>query len=259
MDASLWLSLALSGIVGFSLGVFGGGGSILAVPMLVYVTGVAPASAVGMSLAIVGATSLTASYAHHRRGQVQLRAAALFGGAGIVTAFVGAKLTGLVSGSALMLVFAALMVLVGGWMFVGTKKIEPIQMKKGRTRPRVVHTLLAGAAVGAVTGFLGVGGGFLVVPALIAFTGLDMRAAVGTSLFVIAINSAAGFVGHLDDGRLDFPLLAMLTAMALIGALVGERTTRHVSVDRLRGSFALFVIVVGVAVAVVTCLGGNKG
>src|SRR6185436_6731508 len=110
VDSTLALSLALCGLIGFALGAFGGGGSILAVPVLVFVTRIAPSAAVAMSLAIVGTTSLAASYAHHRRGQVRLQVALLFGGSGILTAFLGAKLTHLVSGRVLMLSFAALMV-----------------------------------------------------------------------------------------------------------------------------------------------------
>src|SRR6186713_1642847 len=127
MDPFLVSSLLLSGVIGLSLGIFGGGGSILAVPVLVLVTQLAPASAVGTSLAMVGTTSLIASYAHHRRGQVKFNVALLFGLSGVVTAFLGAKLTGLVSGSVIMRAFAALMLLVGvGMLFskgrMGTAK-----------------------------------------------------------------------------------------------------------------------------------------
>lgn len=191
-------SVLLSCVIGLALGIFGGGGSILAVPVLVLVTHLAPAGAVGTSLAMVGTTSLIASYAHHRQGLVKPKVALLFGLSGVVTAFLGARLTGLVSGSVIMHGFAVMM---------------------------------AGAGVGLVTGFLGVGGGFLVVPALIAFAGLDMREAVGTSLLVIAINSAAGFLGHLGSGQLDVSLIAGLTAAAVAGALVGERIARHMEGD----------------------------
>jgi uncharacterized membrane protein YfcA len=259
VDALLVLSLALSGLIGFALGVFGGGGSILAVPMLVFVTRVTPSAAVGMSLAIVGATSLVAGYAHHRRGQVRPKVALLFGGAGVVTAFLAARLTHLVAGDVLMLSFAALMILVGGWMLTGAGQVHPSEHRDesaaGPRRPRRMQAFLAGAVVGGITGFLGVGGGFLVVPALIAFAGLGMREAVGTSLLVIAINSAAGFVGHLGTGSLDFGLVAALTLAAVGGAVVGERAGRAVSIAKLRYGFAVFVIAVGVAVAVSSVYG----
>ncbi len=250
MDPLLILSLALSGVIGFALGVFGGGGSLLAVPMLVFVTGVAPPTAVGMSLAIVGATSLVAGWAHHRRGHVRFGVALPFGGAGIVTAFLGARLTHFVPGHVLMLSFAALMLLVGGWMLRSTR---PVQSREHRhenaaepRRPRTLHALVAGAVLGGLTGFLGVGGGFLVVPALIAFAGLGMREAVGTSLLVIAINSAAGFAGHLGTGDLDFGVVAGLTIAAIAGAVAGERKGRAVSLAKLRRGFAILVIAVGI-------------
>lgn len=211
-----------------------------------------------MSLAIVGATSLIGSYAHHRRGQLDSRVALLFGGAGVTTAYLGARLTHLASGRVLMLSFATLMVVVGAWMLLGQRRAAAAADADGPSRLRPAHALLAGAAVGGVTGFLGVGGGFLVVPALIAFTGLGMRKAVGTSLLVIAINSAAGFLGHLSSDRLDFELVALLTAVAIVGMVAGEQVARRVSVLKLRAGFALFVIVVGIAVVALNGFNANR-
>jgi len=249
MDPSLISSLLLSGLIGLSLGIFGGGGSILAVPVLVLVTRLAPAAAVGTSLAIVGTTSLVAGFAHYRRGQVKPNVALLFGLSGVVTAFIGAKLTALVSGSVLMHSFAALMLIVGVGMLFGKRQSAGVEGTGSPPRSRLTASVLAGAAVGLITGFLGVGGGFLVVPALTVFGGLDMRKAVGTSLSVIAINSAAGFLGHLDSSHLDLTLAAPLTAAAVAGALVGERVARHVSANKLRRAFGLVVVAVGLTVA----------
>jgi len=249
-------SVLLSGAIGLALGIFGGGGSILAVPVLVLVTHLAPAGAVGTSLAMVGTTSLTASYAHHRQGLVKPKVALLFGLSGVATSFLGAKLTGLVSGSVIMNAFAALMLVVGVGLLLGKNRIvtAPGEAPRGGAKPTAA--VLAGAGVGLVTGFLGVGGGFLVVPALIAFAGLNMREAVGTSLLVIAINSAAGFVGHLGGGQLDAGLIAVLTAAAVVGALVGERFARHISTLRLRRGFGLLVVGVGVAVVLALAYDG---
>jgi uncharacterized membrane protein YfcA len=259
MEPIVVSSLLLSGVIGLSLGIFGGGGSILAVPMLVLVTQLAPAAAVGTSLAMVGTTSLIASYAHHRRGQVKFNVALLFGLSGVVTAFLGAKLTGLVSGSVIMRAFAALMLLVGVGMLFSKGRMGTAKANAPRGRSRPMASVLAGAVVGLVTGFLGVGGGFLVVPALIAFAGLDMREAVGTSLLVIAINSAAGFVGHLGGGQLNAGLITLLTTAAVVGALAGERVARQVSTTKLRRGFGLIVIVVGVTVALAGGLGSPAG
>jgi uncharacterized membrane protein YfcA len=253
VDTALALSVVLGALIGLALGLFGGGGSILAVPVLVYVGRLAPAAAVASSLAIVGATSSAAAYVHQRRGHVRPSVGAVFGGAGIVTALLGARLTPLVPERVLMLAFAGLMVVVGGLMLArphATSGQEDVPRE-----PRLVRAVLAGAAVGGLTGFLGVGGGFLVVPALIAFAGLDMRTAVGTSLVVIAINSGAGFIGHAAS-RLDYRLIGMLTAGAVLGALAGERLARRVSTEKLRRGFALFVIAVGALVAASGSPGG---
>jgi uncharacterized membrane protein YfcA len=250
MDSTLVSSLLLSGVIGLLLGTFGGGGSLLAVPVLVFVTHLAPAAAVGTSLAMVGTTSLVASYVHYRRGQVRVATALLFGFSGILPAFLGGKLTGLVSGSVILDSFAALMLLVGvGTLMRGDQNSANVtRAPVGRRRP--VVAIAAGAGLGLVTGFLGVGGGFLVVPALIALAGLDLREAIGTSLLVIAVNSAAGFVGHLGEGQLDAGLTVMLTSAAVAGALAGERVARLVSTARLRRGLGFIVIAVGITTAV---------
>lgn len=250
-------SVLLSGVIGLALGVFGGGGSILAVPVLVLVTHLAPAEAVGTSLAMVGTTSLIASYTHHRRGVLRLKVALLFGLSGVLSALLGAKLSGLVSGSVILDAFAVLMLVVGIGMLFGKGRVAAAPGQRPNSEPRPNAAALAGAGVGLVTGFLGVGGGFLVVPALIAFAGLDMREAVGTSLLVIAINSAAGFVGHLGGGQLDLGLVAQLTAAAVAGALLGERFARRISTLKLRRGFGLIVVAVGIAVVVAGSLGGH--
>jgi uncharacterized protein len=237
-------SVLLSTVIGLALGSFGGGGSILAVPVLVLVTHLGPTEAVGTSLAMVGTTSLLASYVHHRRGLVKLEVALVFGVSGVVTAFLGAKLTALVPSSVIMLALAALMLSVGVGMLSG-KGRGVVPGMPSRSDRRLTASILAGAGVGLVTGFLGVGGGFLIVPALVAFAGLDMREAVGTSLLVIAINSAAGFIGHLDGGQLDARLIVVMTAPAVAGALVGERFARDISTLKLRRAFGLVVIFVG--------------
>jgi len=255
VDTAFALSLALSAVVGFSLGIFGGGGSILAVPILLYVTRIAPSAAIGMSLAIVGATSLTASYAHYRKGRVRLRVALVFGSAGIATAFLAARFTHLVTGAVLMISFATLMLVVGIAMFASASRANAGADDGPPRPPRLGPALLAGAGVGAITGFLGVGGGFLVVPALIAFAGLGMREAVGTSLLVIAINSAAGFLGHLGADGLNLELVVPFTIAAVIGGAVGERVACSLSLIKLRRGFALFVIAVGVAVAMLALTG----
>lgn len=249
-------SVVLSCLIGLALGIFGGGGSILAVPVLVLVTHLAPTGAVGTSLAMVGTTSLIASYAHHRRGYVVPKIALLFGGSGVLTAFLGAKLTALVSGTVLTNSFAALMLVVGVGMTFG--KGRETGTEAASSPPlKLMASIFAGAGVGLITGFLGVGGGFLVVPALLAFAGLDLRHAVGTSLLVIAINSLAGFAGHLGGGQLDLSLIVMLTTAAALGALAGERVARRISPTKLRRGFGLIVIGAGLGVTIASAVSAN--
>jgi uncharacterized protein len=241
MELHTIFALILSGAIGVSLGLLGGGGSILAVPVLVYVAGIEAKESIAMSLAIVGATSFIGSLLHGRKGKLDLRVAATFGGAGIIGAYFGARLTQLVASGSLLLIFAALMLTVAVLMLA--RQDRPAAEAQ-RHEGKLLHTLLAGLGVGVLTGFLGVGGGFLVVPALVLFAGLPMPLAIGTSLLVIAINSTAGFVGHLGEGRLQFSLTAAFTAMAVAGTFVGERFARRVPAQKLQQVFAYFVILV---------------
>jgi uncharacterized membrane protein YfcA len=240
MTPHLLLALALSTLIGVSLGLLGGGGSILAVPVLVYVAQVEVHAAIGMSLAVVGATALVGGLVHARAGRVDLRAAALFGGAGMLGAPLGAQVTHAVAGRVLMLLFAALMLAVGSLMLRGRGPARP-----ETPRPHPVAVPAAGFGVGLLTGFLGVGGGFLIVPALTLLAGLPIHRAIGTSLLVIAANSAAGVAGHLRQGEMPLGLTAALTAAAALGALVGVQLASNLDPARLRRAFAAFVILVG--------------
>jgi uncharacterized protein len=236
----LLLALALSTLIGVSLGLLGGGGSILAVPVLVYVARVDVHAAIGMSLAVVGATALVGALVHARAGRVDLRAAALFGGAGMLGAPLGAQATHAVAPRVLMLLFATLMLAVGTLMLRGRGAARP-----GTPRPHPVALPAAGFGVGLLTGFLGVGGGFLIVPALTLLVGLPIHRAIGTSLLVIAATSAAGLAGHLGRGEVPLGLTAAFTAAAATGALGGVRLAGTLDPARLRRAFAAFVILVG--------------
>ena len=250
MPLNLVFAFLLSTAIGLSLGLLGGGGSILAVPVLVYVAGVAPHQAVPMSLAIVGTTSLLAGGLHHRSGRVSLRAALIFGAAGMLGAYFGAKGTHLVEGHVLLLLFALLMLVVGGWMLAPfAQRLVASHHDTQSHRPHLVLTLLAGLGVGALTGFLGVGGGFLAVPALVLFSRLPISHAVGTSLYVIALNSLAGFIGHLGGTQLALGQTVAFTAAALLGTVVGHRIATRTHPQRLRRAFAVFVLCVGAAIA----------
>lgn len=241
MAPQLLLALALSTLIGLSLGLLGAGGSILAVPLLVYVARADVHAAIGMSLAIVGSTALVGGLVHARAGRVDLGAAALFGLAGMLAAPLGARASHLVSPRVLLLSFAALMLVVGALMLRRPRAVH------ARPRPPRLAAPLAGLLVGLLTGFLGVGGGFLIVPALTLLAGLEVPAAVGTSLFVIAANSASGLASHLGQGQMPIRLTLGLTTCAVAGALVGVRLSSGLEPVRLRRGFALFVIGVGLA------------
>lgn len=242
------IGLILSACIGLSLGLIGGGGSIITVPVLVYVLGVDAHQAIGMSLAVVGATSLVGASLHFRRGTVDVRTGGLFGASGILGAFFGSRLTYLVSPGVLLLLFAALMLTTAVMMLV--------RRGRGADETEVVHArstgkaIAAGLGVGVLTGFLGVGGGFLVVPALVFFGGLSMKEAIGTSLLVIAINCAAGLLGHLQYGGFSLWIAGMVTLLAAVGTLVGTALSHRASPARLKTGFALFVIAVAVFLVV---------
>jgi uncharacterized membrane protein YfcA len=235
------IGLILSAGIGVSLGLIGGGGSIITVPVLVYALGVDAHQAIAMSLAVVGVTSLVGASMHFRKGAVDLPTGTLFGGSGVVGAFFGAKLTYLLSPDVLLLCFAGLMLVIAALMLV--------QRRGGEAAPHGRSTwkaVAAGLVVGVLTGFLGVGGGFLIVPALVLFGGLHMKDAVGTSLVVISINCVAGLAGHLAHGGFDPRIATMVTALAAAGALAGTALSHRVSPEHLKTGFALFVIAVAV-------------
>lgn len=237
-----WLGLILSAGVGLSLGLIGGGGSILTVPILVYFLGVEPRNAVMLSLVVVGATSLFGASLHFRRGNVELMSGVTFGVAGFPGAMLGSPLTRMVSPGVLLLGFGVLM-LVTAIVMLTRKNEKP---DESTTRPQILKSVAAGFGVGVLTGFLGVGGGFLIVPALVMFGGLPMKKAVGTSLFVIFLNCAAGLLGHFGDGVVDWKLTWIVTFLALGGALLGSVISRHVAALRLQTAFGVLVLIVSV-------------
>jgi uncharacterized membrane protein YfcA len=242
MNAGEWIAMLLTGLVGLSLGLLGSGGSIVAVPVLVYAAGIPVRDAVAMSLAVVGGTSLVGAIQQYRRRRLHPRAMLYFVAAGAVGAYLGAGLTHRVPHRVLMLLFAIVMLAVGASMLRG-HGIRPAQ---GRFRP--LRCLLAGLAAGALTGFLGVGGGFLIVPALVLVAGLEMGTATGTSLAIIALNCAAGFLGQWSHAPLDVRLTLAFLATALLGLQAGLRLSGRLSDRGLRRAFASSVMVAGAAI-----------
>lgn len=245
MDSYLILGLILSGLIGLSLGLIGGGGSIITVPVLVYVLGVEAHDAVGMSLAVVGGTSLVGSFLHYRRGNLQMKTGLIFGVSGIAGALAGSPLTKMLSPSALLMVFALLMLVIAVLM-MRRKPPSEMEIDGLSENPSIYKSLLAGFGVGVLTGFLGVGGGFLIVPALVMFGGLSMKEAIGTSLFVIFLNCVAGLIGHASQNHFDWGLTALVTGLAVLGTIGGTILSHKLEAQKLQKGFAVFVLVVAV-------------
>ena len=242
MSITFTVVVLLSTIVGLSLGLLGGGGSILTVPLLTYVAGMEPKEAIAASLFVVGTTSVLSTFAHARRGNVQWRTGLIFGGASMVGAFQGGLLGGFIPGVVLMIAFAVMMIATAAAMLRGRKKQGGGVSQKPLPLAKV---LIEGLVVGLVTGLVGAGGGFLVVPALVLLGGLSMPVAVGTSLLVISMKSFAGLAGYLTSVSLDWPVVLSVTAAALVGAMVGARLTSVVPEQTLRKGFGVFVLVMG--------------
>ncbi|MGC0274790.1 sulfite exporter TauE/SafE family protein [Pseudactinotalea sp. Z1739] len=243
MEAYLIVVLILAVLVGVSLGLLGGGGSILTVPLLTYVAGMDPREAISASLFIVGVTSLVGMLSHARRGNVRWRTGLVFGGASMVGAFGAGLVGGYLPGTVLMIAFALMMLTSAAAMI----------RRKGTARPRRTdmaagRAVLDGFVVGAITGLVGAGGGFLVVPALVLLGGLAMPAAVGTSLLVITMKSFAGLGGYLTTVSLDWALVGAVTAAAVAGSFLGTALTGRVPEGLLRRLFGFFVLGMGVLV-----------
>jgi len=235
----LLVDLAVGFTIGLTLGLLGGGGSILTVPALVYLAGLSPAAAVTTSLAIVGTNSLIGATIHGRQGRLNGRVALVFGGAGMVVAYLAAGLSRLFTPSALLVAFATLMAVIGGLMISGRTRSAKADPDRPPNWP---ITLAAGAGVGLLTGILGVGGGFLIVPALVMLVGLPMQEAVGTSLLVIAANSLAGLLGHVGGEMPDLMLLIVFGAAGVFGIGGGTWLAQRVPAARLQQGFAVFVL-----------------
>jgi hypothetical protein len=239
----LTLGLALAVLIGLSLGLLGGGGSILTVPVLVYVLGYAAKPAIAMSLPVVGITSLIGAALHRRLGNVRVATALTFGPVAMVGAFGGAKLAPTLSGAVQLTLLALVMLAAAVSMLRGT---APSTAGGERDAPARLALLVPVAlGVGVLTGLVGIGGGFLVVPALVLLARVPMRQAVGTSLMVIAMNSASGFAGYIGHVELDWGFLAGFTAAAVAGALAGTALAARVPQAALRRAFAIFLLAVG--------------
>ena len=226
--------------IGLSLGILGGGGSILTVPIFVYVMGYSAKQAISMSLVVVGATSLVGAFRHWRAGNVDVRAALVFGVLAMIGARLGAELSRIVPGIVQLSLLGVVMLVAAALML----RPRP-EAKEMPTRRNVVFSVAAtagvGLGVGLLTGLIGTGGGFLFVPSLVLLARLPMKTAVGTSLFVIALSTAAGAFGYRGQAAVPWGVVALFTLIAIAGIFVGTRMLRYVSQQALRRAFAYFL------------------
>ncbi|MFJ1975514.1 sulfite exporter TauE/SafE family protein [Streptomyces sp. NPDC087903] len=235
----LLLALVAGAVIGLALGALGGGGSVLAVPALIYLLDFTPAAATTASLVIVTATSATALYSHATSGNVRWKTGVLFAAAGILPAITAATLAARLPEAVLTAAFAATAALAALAMLR-----TPAADQEPRP-PRPARAAGAGAGLGTVTGFFGVGGGFLAVPALVSVLGLRIRAAVGTSLLVITVNSLAALAARAGSSTpLDWAIIAPFTGAAILGAWDGKRLATKISGPTLQRAFAVVLLAV---------------
>lgn len=236
------IAVALSVIIGLSLGLLGGGGSILTLPILRYALGMEAHDAIAVSLLVVGTTSAAAVIPHARKGRVRWRTGIIFGAAGMVGAFAAGRVALWIPASVLLGLFGLMMFITAIAMMRGRRVAPNAKGARGEGELPIAKVLAEGLVVGAVTGLVGAGGGFLVVPALVLLGGVPMEIAVGTSLVVIAMKSFAGLAGYLGHASIDWPVAGMVTAAAVLGSVGGGALASRVSPERLRVGFAWFVI-----------------
>lgn len=237
------IGLVLSVFIGLALGLFGGGGSILAVPILTHVLGMQPRAAIAGSLLIVGAASTAALIPHLRCGRIAIRTGLLFGSAAMVGAYIGGRAARFVPDPVLLLGFGIMMV-VTALAMLRQKKSSPGEAAPDEGRRSSI--LLHGFGVGTIAGLIGAGGGFLIVPALVLFGGMAMKRAVATSLMVIAMQSFAGFLGHLDHVAIPWEIVGPVTVLSAVGSIAGSTLVKAVRPESLRRGFAWLVLLVAI-------------
>jgi uncharacterized membrane protein YfcA len=258
-----YIGYLASMIIGLSLGLIGGGGSILAVPVLVYLFKINPEQATSYSLFIVGFTAMIGSFSHYKLGNLKIRSALFFAIPSILSLLLIRKIIlpllpdtlfsvnnfDVTKNLLIMIVFAFLMIATSVSMIRKSKKI-----KEAKEINFLILTII-GLFVGLIIGFLGAGGGFLIIPALLFFANLPMKQAVGTSLFIIFINSLIGFGSDLIGGiELNYKLLFIISAMSLLGLVIGTQVSKKIDGAKLKPVFGWFVLLMGIYIIVTELL-----
>ena len=235
----------LAGLVGLSLGVLGAGGSILTAPIFVYVLGYGARQSIAMSLPVVGVVSLVGSVRHAMNGRVRPWTALRFGLLTMAGAYAGARAAGHITGDLQLALLAGVMFLAGVSMLRGREPEAIEAARAGTARATRLRMVLVGLAVGLLTGIVGIGGGFLIVPALVTLVGVPIREAVGTSLVVITMNAIGGSAGYLGTTVIPWGYLAAFTFVASLGIVLGSHLSGSWRPATLRRVFALFLLAVG--------------
>lgn len=256
------LGYIASFLIGISLGLIGGGGSILTVPVMVYLFGLQPLVAMSYSLFIVGSTSIVGAVSNYRKGLVNVKAAIFFGSSSIATVFLVRKYIvpalpntilkigrfPITSSFILMLLFAVLMLLASVSMI--RKPKQRFKEKENQSSVHFFGFIGYGILIGLITGLLGAGGGFLLIPTLVFLIGLSMKKAIGTSLLIIALNSLIGFLGDLGHVSINWVFLLEITGIAIAGILIGGAFSKKIKSENLKKGFGWFVLAMGVFIIV---------
>ena len=258
MDSIVIIGFAAAIFIGVSLGLIGGGGSILTVPVLVYVLGVNPGLATAYSLFVVGSTSLVGAGTYMKKGLVNYKTALVFAIPSFIAVFLTRKFLvpalpdplftvgeAIITKNIGIMVFFALIMLAASYSMITAKKCvdcdedEPVVFNF----PMIA---LEGSVVGVITGIVGAGGGFLIIPALVLLAKLPMKLAVGTSLLIIAAKSLIGFLGDLSTQTIDWQLLLIFTSLSIVGIFIGSALSKKINEKVLKTGFGWFVLVMGI-------------
>ena len=258
MDSIVIIGFAAAILIGISLGLIGGGGSILTVPVLVYILGVNPVLATAYSLFVVGSTSLVGAATYMKKGLVNYKTALVFAVPSFIAVFLTRKFLvpalpdplftlgeAIITKNIGIMVFFALIMLAASYSMIFAKKCvdcdedEPVVFNF----PMIA---LEGSVVGVITGIVGAGGGFLIIPALVLLAKLPMKMAVGTSLLIIAAKSLIGFLGDLSTQTIDWQLLLIFTALSIVGIFIGSALSKKINEDILKTGFGWFVLAMGI-------------
>ena len=257
MDVIVIIGFAAAILIGVSLGLIGGGGSILTVPVLVYILGIDPVLATAYSLFVVGSTSLVGAGTYMKKGLVNYKTALVFAIPSFIAVFLTRKFLvpalpdplfsigeAMITKNIGIMVFFALIMLAASYSMIRGKKGESEEEEEVKFNLPMIA--LEGSVVGVITGIVGAGGGFLIIPALVLLAKLPMKMAVGTSLLIIAAKALIGFLGDLSSQTIDWQLLLIFTGLSIVGIFIGSALSKKINEKVLKTGFGWFVLLMGI-------------